>query len=73
MERLSFDIKPPRPVRYKGESYMFQSFDVGRVEFVKSDGTRKIDFDDDDVYCTLVDPFSRRSVRVHLQDREMEF
>lgn len=74
-ERLRFEVKPPRLVRYRSNSYLFVAFDVGRVEFVRADGRRGVDFDDDDVFCTLVEsmPFGGNSVRVHLQDREMEF
>jgi len=73
MERSTFTVRPPRPVRYKGQSYMFESFDVGHIEFARPDGKRTIDFDEEDVYCTLADSFSRKVVRVHLQDRDLEF
>lgn len=72
MERSAFPVRPPRPVRYKNEGYMFESFDVTRVEVLSEDGTRRIRFDDEDVYCALVDPMTGRRARVHLQDPDFE-
>ncbi len=73
MERVTFKITPARIVRYKGESYSLVSFDTSRAEFTDSSGKRGIRFDEDDVYCTLIDAMTRKTVRVHLQDPDMEF
>lgn len=72
--RDNWEVKPPRPVRYQGLAYFFVSFDAPRIEIERgSDGRRRVSWDGDDCWVTLQEPVASRTVRVHLQDNELEF
>lgn len=72
--RDTWEVKPPRPVRYKGEGMMFVSFDAPRLEVTRGiDGKRAITWDSDECYVTFWEAMSGKTIRVHLQDDDLEF
>ena len=43
-----------------------------QVEFVKSDGSKAIHWNDDECWCTFVDDMTGKRIRMRLQDPDWE-
>jgi hypothetical protein len=55
-----------------GTTYRWESFDVPKVDFTKSDGSKGIHWDEDEVWCTFAQDTTGERIRMRLQDENWE-
>jgi hypothetical protein len=69
---VTFQMQPSLYVRVggrNGTTYRWESFDVPKVDFTKSDGSKGIHWE---VWCTFAQDTTGERIRMRLQDENWE-